>query len=246
MAVGLVEVAAGATITALATGLGAVPFLFRRSIGSRSQGKANAVAAGVMVGASIGLIVEGTDWSPSRTVLGVIAGALFVIVVQRLLPHSESAHLGRLTGASATKALLIIIVMTAHSVAEGVGVGVAYGGGDTLGITTTAAIAVHNIPEGLAIALVMIPAGAKVSVAAGWSVFSSLPQPLLAVPAFLLVESFTPALPLGLGFAAGAMIWMAASELMPDSIAGTGAIRAWQVSSMACVATVGLQLVLVA
>ena len=67
------------------------------------------------------------------------------------------------------------------------------------------AIAVHNIPEGLAISLVLVPRGVGVARAAWWSVFSSLPQPLMAVPAFLFVDASTPILPAGLGFAAGAM-----------------------------------------
>jgi zinc transporter ZupT len=48
-------------------------------------------------------------------------------------------------------------------------------------------------------------------------VFSSLPQPLLAVPAFVFVEAFRPVLPAGFGFAAGAMVWLVFSELLPDA-----------------------------
>jgi ZIP family zinc transporter len=52
----------------------------------------------------------------------------------------------------------------------------------------------------------------------GWSIFSNLPQPLLAVPAFLFVDAFTGLLPAALGFAAGAMIWMIARELVPEAL----------------------------
>jgi ZIP family zinc transporter len=244
LAVSLATVAAGATLTALATGLGALPFAFRRTIAAINLGRANALAAGVMVGASIGLAIEGSSWGALTTALGAASGALFVLVVRRALPESPSLHLGALRGAAAAKAILIIVVMTAHSVAEGVGVGVAYGGGETLGITTTVAIALHNIPEGLAISLVLIPRGASVWAAAGWSIFSSLPQPVMAVPAFLLVEAFTDVLPFGLGFAAGAMVLMAATELMPDAKRQAGARHSWVVAAAACAGVVAAQLAL--
>lgn len=108
--------------------------------------------------------------------------------------------------------------MTLHSFAEGVGVGVSFGGEEGFGIFISAAIAIHNIPEGLAISLVLVPKGVSSWKSAGWSVVSSLPQPLIAVPAFLFVSAFKPFLPVGLGLAAGAMIWMVFSDLLPDAL----------------------------
>jgi len=208
-----------ALVTALATGLGALPLLSSRFSGRNALGLANAAASGVMLGASVSLVLESVDRNLARTVLGLLAGVAFILVLSRLLhaPHEDLA-LGSLRGEDAVKALLIVAVMTVHSVAEGVGVGAAFGGGETLGILIAIAIAVHNIPEGLAISLVLVPRGTSVRSAAGWSIFSSLPQPLLAVPAFLFVNAFQGLLPAALGFAAGAMIWMVMRELLPEAL----------------------------
>ena len=150
-----------------------------------------------MLGASLGLIYEGGRYGVERTVLGVVAGAIFIFVSQRLIDSHGALHLGSLEGADATKALLIVGIMTIHSFAEGVGVGVAFGVEEKLGILIGLAIAVHNIPEGLAISLVLVPRGTSPRTAAAWSIFSSLPQPLMAVPAFLFVEAFSEFLPVG-------------------------------------------------
>jgi zinc transporter, ZIP family len=213
-----VAVFLAALFTALATGLGAVPFLFARRPEASWLGLASALAAGLMVGASLGLLWEGHRYGNGRTALGAVIGAIFIWISGRLIERRPEVHIGSLDGADAKKALLIVGVMTLHSFTEGVGVGVAFGGEQALGILIAIAIAVHNIPEGLAISLVLIPRGTSVRNAAGWSIFSSLPQPLMAVPAFLFVESFSGVLPLGLGFAAGAMLWLVGAELVPEAL----------------------------
>lgn len=146
---------------------------------------------------------------------------MFIALAHKVLEGRDDLNVGALRGADALKAIMIVGIMTLHSMAEGVGVGVSFGGGETLGTFITAAIAVHNIPEGLAISLVLVPRGVPVLQAAGWSIVSSLPQPLMAVPAFLFVTLFEPLLPVGLGLAAGAMIWMSQAELIPDALSET-------------------------
>ena len=231
--VSVVTVFVAALLTALATGLGALPLLFARASGRKALGIANAAASGVMLGASVSLVLAAADRSDVRTGAGVVAGVVFIVVVSHFLhaPHRE-LELGSLRGEDAAKGLLIVAVMTVHSVAEGVGVGAAFGGGETLGILIAVAIAVHNIPEGLAISLVLVPRGTSVHAAAGWSIFSSLPQPLLAVPAFLFVDAFEGVLPAALGFAAGAMVWMVARELLPEALA-QASVRAVAVTAIA-------------
>ena len=222
MPINVWTVTAAAAFTALATGLGAVPFAFLRN-GMRHSwlGVSNAIAAGFMAAASVGLIWQGYGLGFGRVVAGMVAGAAFIWVFRRLIGNRDNLVLGRLAGADALKALVIVGVMTVHSAAEGVGVGVSYGGGERLGILITLAIAAHNVPEGLAISLVLVPRGASVRSAAWWSVFSSIPQPLIGPFAYLFVEAFKPVLPAGLGFAAGAMLWMVWSELLPEALQET-------------------------
>ncbi len=230
-----------ALITALATGLGALPLLAGKA-DARWLGIGNAVAAGLMLAACFSLIVEGFEFSPLRTLGGVVAGVVLIMIASRWLRRHDGLSIANVQGADATKVLLIIGIMTAHSAAEGVGVGVAYGGGRELGDFITIAIALHNVPEGLAIALIMVPRGAGVPRAAWWSIVSSLPQPLLAVPAFLFVLAFAPWLPVGLGLAAGAMLWMIFSELLPEASQGMGHERLGAVVVTAFAAMLGVTL----
>ncbi len=203
-------------VTALATGLGALPFILVQRITSTAIARANAIASGLMLGASLSLISEGSSYGSFETIAGGMLGAGFILLGGRLL-EGKDVQLGKLEGLDARKALLLLAVMTLHSFSEGVAVGVAFGGGEKLAIVITAAIAVHNIPEGLAISATMRPRGASILACAGWSIFSSLPQPLMAVPAFLFVEWARVVLPYGLGFAAGAMVFMVLLELLPES-----------------------------
>ncbi|MDX1601223.1 MAG: hypothetical protein R3191_06900, partial [Anaerolineales bacterium] len=161
-------VALAAAITALATGLGAVPFLFARGLSHRWLSIANSIAAGLMAGASYGLIQEGFVYSEYRTIAGLVIGVIFIAVSQKLLGDHHDFHIGELRGADALKMLMIVGVMTVHSFSEGIGVGVSFGGGQDLGGLITLAIAVHNIPEGLAISLVLVPRGTSAWRAAGW------------------------------------------------------------------------------
>jgi zinc transporter ZupT len=202
--------------TALATGLGAVPFAFVRRISRRAVAVANAVAAGLMLGACFGLAAEGTRYGAWQTIAGANLGVLFILGTQRFLGRRE-IRFGAAGGVEARRMVLMVVVMTVHSFAEGVAVGAAFGGGMELATVITIAIAVHNVPEGLAISAVLRPRGTSLAACAGWSVFSSLPQPLMAVPAFLFVEAFRPGLPWGLGFAAGAMVFMVFVELLPEA-----------------------------
>lgn len=81
-------------------------------------------------------------------------------------------------GADAAKVVLVIGIMTLHSFGEGSGVGVSFAGskGFSQGLLVTLAIAVHNIPEGLAVSMVLASRGVSPQNAMLWSIITSLPQ----------------------------------------------------------------------
>lgn len=209
---------AAATVTAVATGVGALPFLFVTRLSRSIVGLAVAAAAGLMLSASHVLIAEAVNLSMWLALVGILIGLGLILLGNQALVGANDLEIADLSGAGARKAFLILGVMTAHSFAEGVGVGVSFAGQEGLGVFITTAIALHNVPEGLAIALVLVPQGTPVWKAALWAIFTSLPQPIMAVPAFLFAEWFSLFLPVGLGIAAGAMIWMVFAELVPDAL----------------------------
>lgn len=212
-----------ALITAAATGFGAIPFLFIKTFNNKWLGIGNSIAAGLMLGASIGLVYEGVyledvQFTIAKVAGGLLLGGILVLLSHHFLERTDKDYsIGQVTGANAIKMLMIVGIMTVHSFAEGIGVGVSFGDSASLGSFISIAIAIHNIPEGLAISLVLIPRGTSVRNSALWSIFSSLPQPIMAVPAFLFVLAFKTYLPIGLGVAAGAMFWMVFRELLPDA-----------------------------
>ena len=212
-------------IMAAMSGLGAVPFLFVGRLSPRVAALANALACGVMLAASFDLVHEGEPDGPVLVVLGTCAGAAFIALLQRALHGQEDVKFAALRGADARKTLLMVSIMAAHSLGEGCGVGVSFSGrrGWAQGQLVTLAIGVHNIPEGMAVATVLASRGVPAWKCAAWAVVTSLPQPLLAVPAFLFVETFAGLLPFAMGFAAGCMVWITVAELLPDALEGADA-----------------------
>jgi len=140
-----------------------------------------------------------------------------------------------LTSGDPTKLLLILGILTVHSFPEGVAIGVSFAelgleGGlpvfgfsiPVLAVFMAIAIAIHNVPEGTAIAIPMRAMGFSNWQLVGAGVFSSLPQPIGAVVAFVFVRWAESFLPFGYGFAAGAMVYLVATEFVPEALeAGT-------------------------
>ncbi|XVF65982.1 hypothetical protein PTKIN_Ptkin09bG0294300 [Pterospermum kingtungense] len=204
---------------AAATGLGAVPFFFVE-LDPQWAGICNGMAAGVMLAASFDLIQEGQEHGAgSWVVIGILAGGIFILLCKKFLEQYGEVSMLDIKGADATKVVLVIGIMTLHSFGEGSGVGVSFAGskGFTQGLLVTLAIAVHNIPEGLAVSMVLASRGVSPQNAMLWSIITSLPQPIVAVPSFICADAFNKFLPFCTGFAAGCMIWMVIAEVLPDA-----------------------------
>ncbi|MFB6117456.1 ZIP family metal transporter [Halosegnis sp.] len=219
---------AAGLVTALATGLGALPFFIVETVSARANVALWGVASGIMLTASaFGLLPEGlAAGRPVVVAGGLIVGALFVVVGHAIVDESEinpRKHEKR----EFRRFVLVVGVLTAHSLPEGVAIGVAFAGLTAGGVTSvpslavamTVAISVHNVPEGVAISIPLRDAGASPPRMVGWSVFSSLPQPLGAVLAFGFVRLAEPLLPFGFGLAAGAMAYLVVAEFIPEALA---------------------------
>lgn len=240
-------------ISAISTGFGVLPLCFISEMREYWIGVTNAIAAGMMSAASYSLFIEGCAFhdesdvsclsSSIRTGIGCLLGLLFILGTKSFLDQNEDLKLGSLSGADTRKILLIVFVMTLHSFSEGVGIGVSFGGehGNDLGVFISASLAVHNIPEGLAVAIVLLPRKVSKATAAIWCVVTSLPQPLMAVPAFMFVHSFLPLLPVGLGFAGGAMMWVALMELLLEAYDDTDFVTTGVVSSVSLAVMISIQ-----
>lgn len=218
--------------TTLATGLGAVPFFFVPRLSERYRAALLAGAAGIMTTASVlQLVGEATRRTPGYSIwqvgAGLFVGALFFMLSSRWVSEHHGFDVGGLRRTGGTAALLIVVAMTLHSIPEGAAIGVAYGTaadtGDTaFGLSVAIALAIHNIPEGVAITVALRNKGVSTWSCIGWSVLSSVPQTIGAPPAAAAVWLFEPLLPAGLGFAAGAMMYLVVDSLLPDAYRGVG------------------------
>jgi ZIP family zinc transporter len=228
----LVFVFAAGLVTALATGLGAIPFFFFEEISDRWNVVLWGLASGIMVSASVfGLVSEGlAAGQPVELVGGVLAGVGLVVVAHEVIEGSE-VNPKQYAEADFRKLLLILGILTVHSFPEGVAVGVAFadlgleGGVEMLGLVVpllaifmTLAISIHNIPEGVAVSIPLRAMGVSNPKLVWWAVFSSLPQPIGAVIAFYFVRIAREFLAFGFGFAAGAMVYLVLTEFIPEAL----------------------------
>lgn len=214
-------------LAGLATGLGALPVIFFRNISSNFFSSMLGAAAGVMLAATafsllVPGIVSGNALWPGQGIYvvsaGMLIGALFLHYADRQLPH---VHFDAVVDAqinSLRKVWLFVIAITIHNFPEGMSVGVSFGSGEMKnGLVLAIAIALQNIPEGLAVAVPLVGLGYNRWRAVGIALATGLVEPVGGLLGVTMVTVFQSILPIAMGFAAGAMLFVISEEIIPET-----------------------------
>jgi ZIP family zinc transporter len=214
-------------LAGLATGVGALPALFFKNISNNLFNSMLGAAAGVMLAATaFSLLVPGITYGnaiwPGKGIyvvsLGMLIGAAFLHFADKQLPHVHFDSISDTQLSSLKKVWLFIIAITIHNFPEGMSVGVSFGSGELKnGVVLAIAIALQNIPEGLAVALPLVGLGYNKWRAVGIATLSGLVEPVGGLLGITMVTAFQPILPLAMGFAAGAMLFVISEEIIPET-----------------------------
>ncbi|MDP9600596.1 UNVERIFIED_ORG: ZIP family zinc transporter [Variovorax paradoxus] len=223
----------GGSVAALATALGTLPVLFSQKLPERLQDTLFGFGAGVMLAASaFSLIIPGLEAAKNAGTFGggswaaggvigsaILLGGIVLMLLDRVLPHE---HFIKGREGNAAKQLrrtwLFVFAIALHNVPEGLAIGVGYAANNGLRADALATgIAIQDVPEGLVVAVALLAAGYSRVFAVLIGMLSGLVEPLGAVLGAAVVGHSAMLLPWGLGFAAGAMLFVISHEIIPES-----------------------------
>ena len=223
-------IAAGLVLPGLKTGVGALSALFTGNVKRKWLDAMHGFAAGVMLAATcFSLILPSIEFGGGTfkavliTGLGIIVGAVIIDLIDRFAPyeHLINKHHEGVAADSLKKIWLFIIAIAIHNFPEGMAVGVAFGSGNlSHGVPIAIGIGLQNIPEGLAVAFALIREKYSVGKAYWIAFLTGLIEPVGALLGYGLVRLFSPALPFILAVAGGAMLFVIADEVIPETHSG--------------------------
>ncbi|MDO9405790.1 MAG: ZIP family metal transporter [Polaromonas sp.] len=221
----------GGSVAALATALGTLPVLFSQKLSERAQDTLFGFGAGVMLAAcAFSLIIPGLDaarqagagpWHAGGVMgAAILLGGAALLAMERLLPHEH--FIKGVEGGVSAKVLrrtwLFVFAIALHNLPEGLAIGVAFAGTDPMRAgALSAGIAIQDVPEGLVVAVALLAAGYRRRLAVGLGAATGLVEPIGAVLGAAVVSYSAALLPWGLGFAAGAMLFVISHEIIPES-----------------------------
>ena len=213
----------GGLMAASATALGAAPVLFMRRIGAGTQGLLLGFGAGVMLAASVfSLLLPGFDAAIARG--ATETGATLVVASGLALGAALLLALDRALphthapgeSRSVTAVWLFVFAIAVHNIPEGLAIGVAAGDAGS-GNAVATGISLQNVPEGLIVAIALASAGYGRVFSFVIAALSGLVEPLAAIMGSLMVTASAALLPWGLAAAAGAMLFVVSHEIIPES-----------------------------
>lgn len=220
----------GTLFTFVMTALGAASvFLFRNQIGERTQRMTMGFAGGVMSAAAVfSLLVPARDQARAMGMqawlvcsAGVLLGAALVALMELVLERHRAI---REAGETKRHAAMVVAAITLHNIPEGVAVGLAFAlaaqeGGAALAAAAALALGVgiQNIPEGAAISLPLRQSGMSRSRSFLCGALSGAVEPIAGAIAVLLTGAMQALLPGMMAFAAGAMLLVTFSEMIPTA-----------------------------
>jgi len=220
----------GGLMAAGATALGTLPVAFSQPLSQRVNDTLLGFGAGVMLAASaFSLVLPALDvaqsqgagrWGAGLLVgTAILAGGLVLLLIDRLMPHEHfiKGVEGRRDHAI-KRAWLFVLAIALHNMPEGLAIGVAFGGPDLQGAQALATgIAIQDLPEGLVVAMALRGVGYSRALSVGLGMATGLVEPLFAVLGVAVVGLSASLLPWGLGAAAGAMLYVISHEIIPES-----------------------------
>jgi zinc transporter ZupT len=232
--------AALAALTAAAAALGALPLRLRRPLPRLWMGWANAVASGLMLGASYVLSEAGQGWPPLATAVGAVAGIVLVLELHEAIGSAELER--NLTARQAAPySRRIFLATLLHAAAEGVALGVALSLDLRLGMLMAVALWVHKVAEGTTLCAVLAGQGVRLRRAAGLALLADLPTVPAAVGALVLIQRWGALTPWLLGLGIGALIYLVMVDLLPEAYRQAGHVSIAVLVSIALGAIVLLE-----
>jgi len=203
------------------TGLGSLAGFIGKSLPRWGLDFSLGFSAGIMLVASfISLVVPALEAGYYLDMgVGLAIGALTIVALDLFVPHEHlvSGYEGpELMRKRLKKALLVALAIAVHNIPEGIAVGVTSVYSEEMGLYTTIAIGLQDVPEGAAVALPL--AILMKSRVKGFIVglLSGLIEMLMAVVAALVLTQAHEYLGFALGFSAGAMVYIVVEEILPE------------------------------
>lgn len=211
---------AGGAMAALATALGALPLLVMPRITAGVQGMLLGFGAGVMLAASVfSLLLPGFEAAAAqgfaRTDAALVVAFAMAVGAAGLLAIDRALPHAHEPSSGSVGVWLFVFAIAVHNIPEGLAIGVAAGEAGANAVAT--GISLQNVPEGLIVALALASAGCSRLKAFAVATLSGLVEPIAAIGGSAMVAQVESLLPWALGGAAGAMLFVVSHEIIPES-----------------------------